>query len=150
MVHSSSPAFWNSSRYPKIFPLPVSVGGCHDNVTDSLVKSMACRLIGGPGLTGDAGQKATLSGCTGQQQEHPSLGRNLLIGSLAKTGLDGGLGSPAPTSFSALTLNSYSQPCRSSVTQYSTFGWIFSVLQRTHLSTRNENSLSTGGKSQKP
>ncbi|TNN69581.1 hypothetical protein EYF80_020226 [Liparis tanakae] len=55
------------------------------------------------------------------------------MGSLAKTGLDGGLGSPAPTMFSALTLNSYSQPCSSSVTQYSTFGWIVSVLQRTHL-----------------
>lgn len=41
LCHSSSPAFWNSSRYPKIFPLPVSVGGSQDRVTDSLVKSMA-------------------------------------------------------------------------------------------------------------
>lgn len=55
------------------------------------------------------------------------------MGSLAKTGFDGGLGSPAPTSFSALTLNSYSQPFSSSVTQYSTLGWILSVLQQTHL-----------------
>lgn len=49
--HSSSPAFWNSSRYPKIFPLPVLVGGCQDRVTDALVKSMACKFTGGPGFT---------------------------------------------------------------------------------------------------
>lgn len=49
--HSSSPAFWNSSRYPKIFPLPVSVGGCQDRVTDSLVKSMARKFTGGLGFT---------------------------------------------------------------------------------------------------
>lgn len=49
--HSSSPAFWNSSRYPSIFPRPVSVGGSHDSVTDSLVKSMTFKFIGGPGLT---------------------------------------------------------------------------------------------------
>lgn len=47
---------------------------------------------------------------------------DLPIGSLANTGLEGGLGSPAPTTFSALTLNSYSQPCSSSWTQYSTLG----------------------------
>ena len=58
---------------------------------------------------------------------------NLPMGSLANTGLVAGLGSPIPTTFSALTLNSYSQPCSRSGTQYSTLPWIFSLLQRIHL-----------------
>lgn len=51
LCHSSFPAAWNSSKYPKIFPLPVSVGGSHDRVTDSLVKSIAFRFTGGLGFT---------------------------------------------------------------------------------------------------
>lgn len=51
LSHSSSPAFWNSSRYPKIFPLPVSAGGSQARVTESLVKSMAPSFCGGLGFT---------------------------------------------------------------------------------------------------
>lgn len=70
---------------------------------------------------------------------------NIPMGSLAKTGFDGGLGSPTPTSFSALTRNSYSQPFRRSITQYSTLGWILSVLQRTHLKAEEWINVGTGG-----
>lgn len=55
------------------------------------------------------------------------------MGSLARMGLEGTLGSPVPNSFSAITLNSYSQPSTRSCTLYWVAGYSGSLVARDHL-----------------